>query len=76
MIAWTEEDKNFFLFAFFAPALLIRNRSIAPLIFQRALSALDHFETIMKENRDPLLKACAELFPELPLTQIKVTEVA
>jgi hypothetical protein len=76
MKAWTEEDKNFFLFAFFAPALLIRNRSIAPLIFQRALSALDHFETIMKENRDPLLKACAELFPELPLTQIKVTEVA
>jgi hypothetical protein len=76
MKAWTEEDKNFFLFAFFAPALLVRNRSIAPLIFQRALSALDHFETTMKENRDLLLKACVNLFPELPLTQIKVTEVA
>ncbi len=76
MKPWTEEDKNFFLFAFFGPALLVRHRSIAPLVFQRALSALDHFESIMKEKRDPLLRACANLFPELPLTQIKVTEVA
>jgi hypothetical protein len=73
---WREEDKNFFLFAFFGPALLIRHRSIAPLELQRALSALDHFETVMKQKRDSVLKACAGLFPELPLTQIKVTEVA
>ncbi len=73
---WTEEDKSFFLFAFFGPALLIRHRSIDPLILQRALSALDHFETVIKERRDPLLKACAALFPELPLLQIKVSEVA
>jgi hypothetical protein len=76
MKPWTEEDKNFFLFAFFGPALLIRHRSIAPLELQRALSALDHFETVMKQKRDSVLKACAGLFPELPLTQIKVTEVA
>ena len=73
---WTEEDKNFFLFAFFGPSLLIRHRSIAPLALQRALSALDHFETVMKEKRDSVLKACAALFPELPLTKIKVSEVA
>jgi hypothetical protein len=76
MKPWTEEDKNFFLFAFFGPALLIRHRSISPLELQRALSALDHFETVMKQKRDSVLKACAALFPELPLTQIKVTEVA
>lgn len=74
--AWTEEDKNFFLFAFFGPSLLIRHRSIDPLVLQRALSALDHFEIVMKEKRDSVLKACAALFPELPLTQIKVSEVA
>ncbi len=76
MKPWTEEDKNFFLFAFFGPALLIRHRSIAPLELQRALSALDHFESVMKDKRDSVLKACAALFPELPLTQIKVSEVA
>jgi len=76
MKPWTEEDKNFFLFAFFGSALLIRHRSIDPLVLQRALSALDHFETVMKEKRDTVLKACAALFPELPLTQIKVSEVA
>ncbi|HEY5235452.1 MAG TPA: hypothetical protein VIJ14_04675, partial [Rhabdochlamydiaceae bacterium] len=73
---WTEEDKDFFLFAFFGPSLLIRHRSIAPLELQRALSALDHFETVMKDKRDSVLKACASLFPDLPLTQIKVSEVA
>jgi len=73
---WTEEDKSFFLFAFFGPALLIRHRSIAPLEFQRALSALDYFDTVMQQKRDSVLKACAALFPELPLTQIKVSEVA
>lgn len=73
---WTEEDKNLFLFAFFAPALLIRHRSIAPHVFQRALSALDHFEVAMKEDRNSILKGCANLLPELPLAQIKVTEVA
>lgn len=76
MKPWTEEDKNFFLFAFFGPALLIRHRSIAPLELQRALSALDHFEIVMKQKRDSILKACAALFPDLPLTQIKVSEVA
>jgi hypothetical protein len=76
MKPWTEEDKSFFIFAFFGPALLIRHRSIAPLVFQRALSALDHFEIAMKGERNAILKACADLFPDLPLTQIKVTEVA
>ncbi len=73
---WTEEDKSFFLFAFFGPALLIRHRSIAPLELQRMLSALDHFDVVMQQKRDSVLKACAALFPELPLTQIKVSEVA
>jgi hypothetical protein len=76
MKPWTEEDKNFFLFAFFGPALLIRHRSITPLELQRALSALDHFEIVMEQKRDSILKACAALFPDLPLTQIKVSEVA
>ncbi|HEX2580324.1 MAG TPA: hypothetical protein VHK67_08000 [Rhabdochlamydiaceae bacterium] len=76
MKPWTEEDKNFFLFAFFGPALLIRHRSIAPLQLQRTLSALDHFEITMGQKRDSILKACAALFPDLPLTQIKVSEVA
>jgi hypothetical protein len=76
MKPWSEEDKNFFLFSFFGPALLIRHRSIASLELQRALSALDHFENVMKQKRDTVLKACAALFPELPLTKIKVSEVA
>jgi hypothetical protein len=73
---WTEEDKNFFLFAFFGPALLIRNRSIAPHMFQRTISALDHFETVLKDRRDPVLRACAQLFPDLPLGDLRITEVA
>jgi hypothetical protein len=73
---WTEEDKNFFLFALFGPALLVRHRSISPQSFQRTISALDHFETALKDHRDQVLKSCAQLFPELELTHIKVTEVA
>ena len=69
---WTEEDKDFFLYAFFSPALLVRNRPISPPVFQRALSALDWFDQIAQNRRDKLLKACAELFPELSLTQVKV----
>lgn len=70
--SWSEEDKNFFLFAFFGPALLVRNRSILPPIFQRTLSALDYLDSVFQVKRDKILKACASLFPELPLTQIKI----
>ena len=74
--SWDKEDKNFFIFAFFAPALIIRHRSIQPPIFQRALSALDHFESVMKEKRAQILKSCTHLFPHLPLEKIKIGEVA
>lgn len=73
---WTEEDKNFFIFAFFGPALLVRHRSIATPLFQRALSALDHFEQVIIEKRSKVLTAAARLLPEIPIRQIKITEVA
>ncbi len=73
---WTEEDRNLFLFAFFGPALLIRHRSIDSSRFNRSISALDHFESILIENRDKLLSACAQLFPEIPLKNIKISEVS
>ncbi|HNA61890.1 MAG TPA: hypothetical protein PKW79_02310 [Rhabdochlamydiaceae bacterium] len=69
---WTEEDKEFFIYAFFGPSFLVRNRSISPPIFQRSLSALDWFDNVIQGRRDKILKACADLFPELPFTQIKV----
>ena len=69
---WTDEDKDFFIYAFFGPSFLVRNRSISPPIFQRSLSALDWFDNVIQGRRDKILKACAELFPELPFTQIKV----
>jgi hypothetical protein len=71
---WSPEDKTCFLFAFFAPALFVRHRTIAPLVFQRAVSALDYFDQVMQEKRHAVLKACAKLFA--PLEKIKVGEVA
>ncbi len=73
---WTKEDKNFFIFAFFSPALLVRHRLIAPWAFQRALSALEYFEAVMQDRRDQILKSYARLFPDLPIGKINITEVA
>jgi hypothetical protein len=73
---WSEEDKHFFLYAFFTPALFVRHRSIVPSIFQRAVSALDCFEQAIQAERHKILKSCARLFPHLPLENIKVSETA
>jgi len=74
--AWHEEDRNFFLYTFYAPALLVRHRPIDSLRFHRAVSALDHFEKTLSGKREKILKACADLFPEIPIQKLKVNEAA
>ena len=73
---WTSHDRDAFLFTLFLPALFIRHRSIETSRFQRTLSALEHFEAILKEHRDEVLKGCAKLLPEIPLKDLKISDVA
>jgi hypothetical protein len=73
---WSEEDKNFFLFSLYAPALLVRHRPIDSQRLLRTVSALGHFESALKKGRDKILKACADLFPDFPVQKIKVSEAA
>lgn len=73
---WQEEDKRFFIFSLFGPAFLIRNRSVSTLYFQRALSVLSYFDEVMQEKRETILKALAELLPEIHLDKMKVSNVA
>lgn len=73
---WSEEDKNFFLFSLYAPALLVRHRPIDSQRFLRTISALSHFEAALKLKRDKILKACANLFPDFPVQKLKVSEAA
>jgi hypothetical protein len=73
---WTENDRNCFLFTLFVPALSIRHRSIDSSRLQRMLSALEHFEGVLKEKRDEVLKGCAKILPEIPLKKLKISEVA
>jgi hypothetical protein len=70
---WEKEDEDFFLFAFFAPALLARNRSISFSCFQRSVSALQYFNIRMQKNRDKILSATSSLFSEDSLAKIKVS---
>jgi hypothetical protein len=73
---WSTEDKNFFLFSLYAPALLVRHRAIDVQRLHRSLSALEHFETTLQHRREKTLQACAELFPDFPIQKLKVTEAA
>lgn len=73
---WSQEDKNFFLFNLYAPALLVRHRPIDSQRFLRTLSALNHFESALKLRRDKILKASATLFPDFPVQKLKVSEAA
>lgn len=75
-IPWSEEDKNFFLFSLYAPALLVRHRPIDSQRFLRMVSALSHFEAALKANRDKVLKGCADLFPDFPMQKLKVLDAA
>jgi hypothetical protein len=74
--AWTVTDRDALLFALFVPALFVRHRSIDTRRIQRTLSALEHFELVLKADRDGVLKACAKLLPEISFKEIKITEVA
>ncbi len=73
---WTQNDRDGFLYALFVPALFVRHRSIDTRRTHRALSALEHFELVLKARRDEVLKGCAKILPEIPLKNIKITEVA
>ncbi len=74
--AWTENDRAFFLFSLYGPALLLRHRIIDQSRLQRALSALAKFEEAVKDSRASILKACSDLMPDLPLNKIKLSEAA
>jgi hypothetical protein len=73
---WTQNDRDCFLYALFIPALLARHRSIDARRMHRVASALEHFEQTLKMNRDAVLKGCAKILPEIPLKEIKLSEVA
>jgi hypothetical protein len=73
---WTLADRDALLFALFVPALFVRHRSIDTRRIQRTLSALEHFELVLKADREGVLKSCAKLLPEILLKDIKITEVA
>lgn len=74
--SWTEEDLHCLILTLLSPALLVRHRLIASSVFQRALSALEYFEAVMKQNRERVVSSCTRLFPNLALGKIKITEVA
>jgi hypothetical protein len=74
--AWTKNDRDCFLFALFIPALFGRHRSIEARRMHRMLSALEHFELVLKADRDGVLKGCAKILPEISLKEIKISEVA
>lgn len=73
---WTENDRDFFLFSLYGPALLLRHRIIDDKRLQRALSAFSRLEEALKVSRASILKACSDLLPDLPLQKIKLREVA
>lgn len=73
---WTTSDYDCLLFSLFLPALLVRHRSIDTATLQRALSALECFESVIKAKRDDVLKGCANMLPDISFKQLKVMEVA
>lgn len=73
---WTDHEKDFFLFAFYKPAAFVRHRAPFAHRVQRTLAALEYFETVFKSKRDEILKACATLFPDLPLHKFVINKVA
>ena len=73
---WTENEKDFFLFALYKTAALVRHRALLSQRFQRSISALEYFEKILKSHREEILKACANLFPDLPLHKFVINKVA
>ncbi|MBS0616460.1 MAG: hypothetical protein JSR58_07920 [Verrucomicrobia bacterium] len=74
--AWTDNDRDFFLFSLYGPALLLRHRIIDQSRLARAFSALGRFEEAIKTSRASILKACSDLLPELPLQKLKLSEAA
>ncbi len=73
---WTDQERDFFLFTFYKSAAFVRHR--APFIhrIQRTLSSLEHFEKVLKSQRETLLKACNKLLPNFPLHKLTLSKVA
>ncbi len=70
---WTPSDRDAFIYSLILPALFVRHRLIDHQRIQRTLSALEHFELVLKVRRTPVLKACADLLPDV---SFKISEVA
>jgi hypothetical protein len=73
---WTDQEKQFFLFSFYKAAAFVRHRAPLWQRVQRAISALEHFEKVFKSQRETILKACAKLFPDIPLHKFMINNVA
>lgn len=73
---WSENERAFFLFSLYGPALLLRHRVIEKGRFERTLTALERFEQEMKNSRPAILKRCSDLMPGLPLSKLRASEAA
>jgi hypothetical protein len=60
---WSHEEREFFLFTLYAPALLARHRPIDSEALSRTLSALETLDRALRDDRDGVLSAVQGLFP-------------
>ncbi len=67
-----EKDQEFIRWLFYAPALLVRERSVDANRLNRALSALALMEKIMKENKAKVHKDLKALFTQSTLNNMSV----
>lgn len=71
---WTKQDKDFLLWLFHAPALIIRERAVEPDDFNRTVSALTQIDQSLKENKKAILEDFSKLFGHPVFSDMKVQE--
>lgn len=69
---WDEDEKIFFLYLIYAPALMVRERPVDLQRLSRLMSALTTLTSCLENNRKAIVKGFSDLFETDFLTKLKV----
>jgi hypothetical protein len=72
--AWSQQERDFMLWMLYAPAVMVRERSVDLQRINRTLSSLVAVQVALDANRPAILKALAEVYGNDFLSTIKIQE--
>ena len=72
--SFTKENDNYFRWLAYAPALLIRERSVNSIVLTRTISSLNTVDMEMLSRHKQILKTLSSLYDPIFLKSLKIIE--